>query len=140
VTSEPFSPDPRQCSTIWSAQGFDADDADNQSCVGERKLQRGSSGEADSAQSQQCNGERLWRALQRLLRGVECAMVQALVPIGADEGGSSNRYTGKNPLSQCRIMSARPFNLSNGEGDHLFGTGKPCAANVQCLEGMAAKD
>lgn len=66
-----------------------------------------------------CCTEKGRPAPQRFLRSVECAMVQALAPIGADEGGLSNRYTGKNPLSplwSCQVMSARPFNLSNGEG------------------------
>lgn len=58
-------------------------------------------------------------APQRLLRGMERAMVEALAPIGADAGGLSNPYTGKNPLSpfwSCQVMSAAPFNLKNGEG------------------------
>ena len=58
-------------------------------------------------------------APQRLLRGVERAMVEALAPIGADAGGLSNPYTGKNPLSplwSCQVMCAKPFNLKNGEG------------------------
>ncbi len=58
-------------------------------------------------------------APQRLLRGVERAMVEALDPVGADAGGLSNPHTGKNPLSplwSCQVMSAAPFNLKNGEG------------------------
>ena len=56
---------------------------------------------------------------QRLLRGLERAMVAALVPIGADPGGLANPHTGKNPLSElwdCQILTAVPFNLTNGPG------------------------
>ncbi len=56
---------------------------------------------------------------QRLLRGLERALVAALVPIGADPGGLANPHTGKNPLSElwdCQILTAVPFNLTNGAG------------------------
>jgi hypothetical protein len=45
--------------------------------------------------------------------------VEALHPIGADPGGLSNSFTGKNPISplwSCQVMSAEPFNLTNGPG------------------------
>jgi hypothetical protein len=44
-------------------------------------------------------------------------LVEALRPVGADPGGLSNSFTGKNPLSpiwSCQVMSAEPFNLTNG--------------------------
>ncbi len=56
---------------------------------------------------------------QRLLGGITRAMVDTLGPIGADPGGLSNPLSGKNPLSplwSCQVMSATPFNLTNGKG------------------------
>ena len=58
-------------------------------------------------------------APQRLFRATERALVEALRALGADPGGLSNTLTGKNPLSppwSCQVMSATPFNLTNGEG------------------------
>ena len=62
------------------------------------------------------------RRPQRLLRAIECGLVEALRPIGADPGGMSNSFTGKNPLSpfwSCQVISAEPFNLTNGPGAQL---------------------
>ena len=59
------------------------------------------------------------RRPQRLLRAIECGLVEVLRPIGADPGGLSNSFTGKNPLSpfwSCQVIGAEPFNLTNGPG------------------------
>ena len=64
-----------------------------------------------------CCTENGLRRPQRLLRAIERGLVEALRPIGADPGGLSNSFTGKNPLSplwSCQVMSAEPFNLTNG--------------------------
>ncbi|MFL5281924.1 MAG: replication initiation protein [Rhodopila sp.] len=56
---------------------------------------------------------------QRLFRAIQRGLVTALRSIGADPGGLSNSLTGKNPLSpfwSCQVMSAAPFNLTNGAG------------------------
>ena len=52
-----------------------------------------------------------------MLRAIERGLVEALCPIGADPGALSNALTGKNPLSplwSCQVISAQPFNLTNG--------------------------
>ena len=79
---------------------------------------------------------------QRLLRAIERGLVEALRSIGADPGGLSNTFTGKNPLSpfwSCQVISAEPFNLTNGPraqpglaalADHvrpIFGRPRPSA-------------
>lgn len=54
---------------------------------------------------------------RRMLRAIERGLVEALCPIGADPGALSNALTGKNPLSplwSCQVISAQPFNLTNG--------------------------
>jgi hypothetical protein len=66
-----------------------------------------------------CCTEHGRRRPQRLLRAVERGLVAALRPIGADPGGLSNSFTGKNPLSpfwSCQVIRAEPFNLTNGPG------------------------
>ena len=66
-----------------------------------------------------CFTERGRLGPQRLLRAMERALVDALHALGADPGGLSNTLTGKNPLSplwSCQVMSATPFNLTNGKG------------------------
>ena len=66
-----------------------------------------------------CCTEHGRRRPQRLLRAIECGLVEVLRPIGADPGGLSNSFTGKNPLSpfwSCQVISAEPFNLTNGPG------------------------
>jgi hypothetical protein len=56
---------------------------------------------------------------QRLLRALGRGIVRKLETCGADPGGLHNPFTGKNPLSplwSCQVMTAVPFNLTNGSG------------------------